>query len=64
MEPPDEDARRHWCECRFWLRVTRGSNDELRELIARIRKRRGPDAAQRLREGIYELLRSGDGADG
>jgi hypothetical protein len=44
------EQHRHECEARFWVAETGGKADEVDALIARIEKRRGKPAAERLRE--------------
>ena len=53
----DDEQHRHECEIRHWLSVTNGNHTQLREAMQRIEKRRGKAAADRLRQGIWEVMK-------
>jgi hypothetical protein len=48
---------RHECECRYWLRITKGNRKEVDDLMVRIARAQGQAAADRLRQGMREMYR-------
>jgi hypothetical protein len=48
----DSEQHRHECECRYWLEDTKGSKPAVDARMARIAKKRGQRAADRLRDGM------------
>ena len=46
------ELRRHECECRFWLDQGVRTKAQMEDLMRRITKHRGAEAAERLRQGM------------
>ena len=54
----NDEQHRLECEARFWLRETKGNKAAVDELIGRIEKRRGKQAADYLREEMRRQWQS------
>ena len=54
----NDEQHRLECESRFWLRDTKGNKVAVDELIGRIEKRRGKQAADYLREEMRRQWQS------
>lgn len=57
----NDEQHRLECESRFWLRETKGNKKTVDELIARIEKRRGKQAADQLRDEMRRQWQSRNG---
>ena len=55
----DEEEQRHAAEVRWWIKHTGGDHAKLKEGMRGVEKKRGREAADRLRQGIWEVMKRG-----